>query len=388
MKLSFQVFTIYLFFLTISFTSSVFAQCDEYYINELISGVDDKCYFPEGSPVRFCPRLKGIAINGTTFDVMQWDGISTQYLTLTKNGGIAGTVVLKLKEKELLVNLNGCGGARTYSISLNNLEYQNWKQNKSKELKLREETERIEAEKKERNIKLLETYGLNQYRKNLGIDKLEEKIQRNIQSRASYRNQIFGVIMTYSNIDSIVIDYRDGKIINSNVDFNEVRKQAIGSLENFRKTQESRDISEREYQNFYFNEKEFDSIGINNYLNDYFSFMNTDTTIDGTVIPITSRLIIKLQYKYQDIPRRAYVDAKLNGYKVYYNDGSKSYVTNLKDGYTYLDPNNFKYIGYTEKKNTMRILSSTYKLTYLNSYYLGLNLNFTRKVIDYKYMKE
>ena len=121
-----------LLFLIIFHSSSVFAQCDEYYINELISGVDDKCYFPEGSPVRFCPRLKGIAINGTTFDVMQWDGISTQYLTLTKNGGIAGTVVLKLKEKELLVNLNGCGGARTYSISLTKSESEMWMSDKPK----------------------------------------------------------------------------------------------------------------------------------------------------------------------------------------------------------------------------------------------------------------
>ena len=114
-------------FLYVVSVNIVFSQCDEYYINELISGVDDKCYFPEGSPVRFCPRLKGIAINGTTFDVMQWDGISTQYLTLTKNGGIAGTIVLKLKEKELLVNLNGCGGARTYSISLNKAEFSQWR---------------------------------------------------------------------------------------------------------------------------------------------------------------------------------------------------------------------------------------------------------------------
>jgi|GEM_PF-3707589 hypothetical protein len=115
--------TILTLFAFLLFINTVNAQCDEYYINELISGVDDNCYFPSGSPVRFCPGLRGIAINGKTFNVMQWDGISTQYLTLTLNGGIAGTLVLKLKERELLLNLNGCGGARTYSISLNQQEY-------------------------------------------------------------------------------------------------------------------------------------------------------------------------------------------------------------------------------------------------------------------------
>jgi len=115
--------TILTLFAFLLFINTVNAQCDEYYINQLISGVDDKCYFPDGSPVRFCPGLRGIAINGKSFNVMQWDGISTQYLTLTLNGGIAGTLVLKLKERELLLNLNGCGGARTYSISLNQQEY-------------------------------------------------------------------------------------------------------------------------------------------------------------------------------------------------------------------------------------------------------------------------
>jgi hypothetical protein len=134
----------------------VFSQCDEYYINELISGVDDKCYFPAGSPIRFCPKLKGMAINGTTFDVMQWDGISTQYLTLTKNGGIAGTVVLKLKEKELLVNLQGCGGKSTYSISITKSELEQWIANKPERDKAKtdELLKRQEEEKKKlENIK-------------------------------------------------------------------------------------------------------------------------------------------------------------------------------------------------------------------------------------------
>jgi hypothetical protein len=107
-----------------------FSQCDEYYINDLISGNDEKCYFEEGTKIRFCPTLKGMAIGQLTLDISQWSGVSTQYITVTKNGGIAGTLVLKLKEKELLVNLNGCGEARKYSISLSEDEYNKYNQNR------------------------------------------------------------------------------------------------------------------------------------------------------------------------------------------------------------------------------------------------------------------
>lgn len=117
-----------IFLLTTSLLLNLFAfcQCDEYYINELISGNDDKCYFEGGTKVRFCPNLQGMAIGELTLDIYQWDGISTQYITVTKNGGIAGTIVLKLNEKELLLNLNGCGGSRTYSISLSKNKYEQW----------------------------------------------------------------------------------------------------------------------------------------------------------------------------------------------------------------------------------------------------------------------
>jgi hypothetical protein len=119
-----------------------FSQCDEYYINELISGNDEKCFFEEGTKVRFCPNLRGMAIGQLTMDISQWSGVSSQYITVTKNGGIAGTLVLKLKEKELLVNLNGCGGARKYSISLSEDEYNKYEQNR----KLVNDKNKIELE--------------------------------------------------------------------------------------------------------------------------------------------------------------------------------------------------------------------------------------------------
>ncbi len=147
-----------LFFCAIFISFFGKSQCDEYYINGLISGSDEKCHFPAGSPIRFCPRLKGVSLNGYTFDTYQWEGISTQYITLSKDGGIAGTLVLKLKEKEFVVNLNGCGGSRTYSISFSQQEHNLWVANKpirdkenadrvkrEEEQKIREEQQKLQA---------------------------------------------------------------------------------------------------------------------------------------------------------------------------------------------------------------------------------------------------
>lgn len=107
------ILPIFIFFF---FSFKTVAQCDQYYLVGLLSGSDSKCYFKPGSPVRFCPTLKGVSIDGKAFDTHQWEGYDPQYITLKKNGGLAGSCVLKIKEKELFVNLNGCE-QRTYSIS-------------------------------------------------------------------------------------------------------------------------------------------------------------------------------------------------------------------------------------------------------------------------------
>ena len=98
-----------------------FAQCDEYYINTLISGPEESV-FQQGSPIRFCPK-RSVSLNGYNLDVYQWNGYDPQYITVKKNGGIAGTLVLKIEEKEVLINLTGSPGAQVYSISLNEEEY-------------------------------------------------------------------------------------------------------------------------------------------------------------------------------------------------------------------------------------------------------------------------
>jgi hypothetical protein len=176
-----KYFFLFCFSITVQFS---FGQCDEYYLNELISGSDEKCSFPSGSPVRFCPSLRGVSINGYAFDTFQWDGISTQHISLTKDGGVAGTLVLKLKERELVVNLNGCGGKRTYSISFNKEEFNEYF--RKKELKERE----IEAHKiliknqiKEnlnanQIIEAAKIYELNSLNDNFIFDEIQRRISK------------------------------------------------------------------------------------------------------------------------------------------------------------------------------------------------------------------
>lgn len=159
-----------------------FSQCDEYYINELISGSDEDCYFPEGSPVRFCPNLNGVSINGFALDAIRWEGIFTQYITLSKNRGIAGNLILKLKEKEIIVDLYGCGGKRKYSISFTKDEYNNYKKKKEYQRKLEKKKKELlisNIENKVSNgeyILAAELYIQNK----LSIDSLHDKIQSGI----------------------------------------------------------------------------------------------------------------------------------------------------------------------------------------------------------------
>ena len=199
-----------IFLLTTSLLLNLFAfcQCDEYYINELISGNDDKCYFEGGTKVRFCPNLQGMAIGEFTLDISQWDGISTQYITVTKNGDIAGTVVLKLNEKELLLNLNGCGGSRTYSISLSKNKYEQWLNDKpSRDLAKQQQALRLQEQKMKFqqdsiNIQRIKAENnLNSYFKIL------DSVTVNHILDYTYLSGICTII----NVDTITIDYINRK---------------------------------------------------------------------------------------------------------------------------------------------------------------------------------
>jgi hypothetical protein len=122
-KITSRLFLIFVFssFCFFNYTKS-FSQCDEYFINALISGPKESV-FQQGSPMRFCPKLRGISLDGFILDVYQWNGYDPQIITVKKDGGIAGTLVLSIKERELSINLIGSPGAQVYSISLNEEEY-------------------------------------------------------------------------------------------------------------------------------------------------------------------------------------------------------------------------------------------------------------------------
>jgi hypothetical protein len=100
-----------------------FSQCDEYYINKLISGHDN---LQPGSKIRFCPSLNGVSIAGELYKAYKWSGVSTQYITLSQNGGIAGFIVLDLKNKKFEIKYVGATEAEEYYISLNESDFNNY----------------------------------------------------------------------------------------------------------------------------------------------------------------------------------------------------------------------------------------------------------------------
>lgn len=284
-------------------TMTIFGQCDEYYINELISGGDEQCYFPQGSPVRFCPRLKGIAINGTTFDVMQWDGISTQYLTLTKNGGIAGTLVLNLNEKELLLNLNGCGGARTYSISLNQQEFNLWVLNKP--IREKEKEERIKREKEQKFLDSLKAEKIEKIIREHNLESYYVNVDTSIVNNAIRYNDKFRKILEVYDKDTLVIDFLDGKISNNAI-------YALGLVNNYCaetwsyvRTAEFRRLPLEEQQNidrswYTFCRREKEAWGYQNFSFSELFRINSfkDTMIEGERIPLKNfRVTIILENK-------------------------------------------------------------------------------------------
>ncbi len=84
--------------------------------------------FLSGSPMRFCPKISEVSLNGYVLN-STWAGRVddlNQIITLYKNGGIAGSLVLNLEEKKLKISLFGSPGDQVYSISLNREEYNNF----------------------------------------------------------------------------------------------------------------------------------------------------------------------------------------------------------------------------------------------------------------------
>jgi hypothetical protein len=276
--------------LILGLSNCISAQCDEYYINELISGVDDN-FFPEGSPVRFCPNLKGMAINGNAFDVTQWSGISTQYLTLTRNGGIAGNVVLKLNEKKLYVDFTNGWGSRVYSISLSKSEYQKWLVDKPNIIEERKkELIRIQNQK---NKEKQDSINISNIRKNKlkGIYKVIDSSSVNDMIRLNYK---FSQIIKYAdlNSDTLIIDY-------------------------IKQDKYSRPTLEWHFES---NPPHMDGYQLYDVISRFFEYgtPESDTLIDGYRIPLEKRLIIIRTRKNQSTVESIEAPIKLADQKLYY----------------------------------------------------------------------
>jgi hypothetical protein len=344
-----------LLFLSVLSINSIFSQCDEYYINELISGVDETCSFPSGSPVRFCAGLNGMAINGTTFDVMQWDGISTQYLTLTKNGGIAGTVVLKLNEKELLVNLYGCGGARTYSISLNKSEFDNWIIEKPNREKIK--TEELLRQQEDEINKKIQADKLDSLIRKNNLDDFYITIDKSIVNEAIKQNAKFRKIIELSDKDTLIFEFKNGKLSHRN--FNYSYNDYCSKLWYFTRTEEYRrlpsekqDSIERLHYEMCRREKTV-HFGYSYYkIQDFFPTFSFryDTIIDNTSIPLNNfRIFIVKNNSSSTVVNAIFAPSKYSEKKLFIYDSKFTDKYQYDGYYTTVSAKGFEPIFQSEK---------------------------------------
>ena len=391
-----------IFLLTTSLLLNLFAfcQCDEYYINELISGNDDKCYFEGGTKVRFCPNLQGMAIGEFTLDISQWDGISTQYITVTKNGGIAGTVVLKLNEKELLLNLNGCGGSRTYSISLSINKYEQWLNNKpSRDLAKQQQALRLQEQKMKFqqdsiNIqKIIAENNLNSYFKILDSSIVNSAIRNNVKFRK---------MIEVCNVDTVIIDFKNSSPYpHINVGLWNGVDRYCKETYSYVRTAEYRSLSREEQQKIdteqwiICKDLDYSPSSSGYYYADLFFYnhqINADTVINGYRIPLNVRVQIVLSKKPSYSTDLIYKPEKYNGLNLFYSNEpfndkynfSGYYSKTYTDGFVPL-PKDVK-VRLQAGLKYLVIEKTKYNLLYANNMYLCKKYDSTIKEF-YKFKK-
>lgn len=342
-------FHLAIFFITINWGSFSIGQCNEYYINELILGTNETCILPAGSPVRFCPSLKGISIAGVTYDVSQWSGISKQYLTLTKNGNIVGTMVLNLEDEKLLINMNGCGEPKKYSISLTKSDYWRWIDEKPYRERVKNEKLIREQEiKKQKNDiqNIIAKHNLNEYFRQIDSSIVNNLIRNNI----CFQKQLKQITID----DTINIDFAKDTAEYPNyfdVKYNWHMKYAGGIFTDRYDDCASWSLTD-------------------NILDRY---INQDTLIDGYRIPVTSRMTIILNQKIGYSIDEIYAPVKFKGENLYYskepfNDKyfwSGYYATTKTQGFEDI-PIEAKFV---QEKN-LTIHNKKFKLIYANNIYL------------------
>lgn len=370
-------FHLAIFFITINWGSFSIGQCNEYYINELILGTNETCILPAGSPVRFCPSLKGISIAGVTYDVSQWSGISKQYLTLTKNGNIVGTLVLNLEDEKLLINMNGCGEPKKYSISLTKSDYWRWIDEKPYRERVKNEKllQEQEIQKQKNDIQnIIEKHNLNSFFRIIDSSLVNPIIRNNIKFRK---------ILEVCNVDTLIIDFKNGEITKLNFEYNKSLDLFCDSINTFLFYQrghptlspdERKKLDELRWT---ICKNETTALGYRNYsISDLFSssVLKSDTLIDGFNIPVNVRLLIVLNEKIDYSIDMIYAPVKFNGENLYYskepfNDKyfwSGYYATTKTQGFEDVPIE----VNFYKGKNLV-ILKKKYKLIYANNIYLN-----------------
>jgi hypothetical protein len=397
--------------LFIIFQKPVLSQspCQDYFINELISGTDEKCELSPGTPLNFCRRMKGISINrDLLFDVSKWEGYDTQYLTLIKNGGIAGSMTLKLIEKELVVTFMGCGGTNVYSISSSEDEYNSWLEEKP--LREKQKAENLLNEQKQKEKEKLKAEKINQIIEKHNLKSYYKEVDSALVNPIIRKNEKFRKILEVCNVDTFIIEFKDGQLsrINNKVfsaldaycekcwQLQRVGTHLEGMNKQYLSSSEKAKIQEQERDIYFTCKSEKTAVGFRSFqlLDLFSSYINKDTLIEGYRIPINSRITIFLNQRPDSLIDDLYIPSKWKDKKLYFAKESFSDKKYKWDGYfSEIKTQNFEEdfknvrIQYSDYKYVV-IQKSIFSKIYANNIYVGTRIQpKARAQSFYKYKK-
>lgn len=350
-----KIYSVFLFFL-ICFQHISHSQCDEYYINELIGGNEGNCKYNSGAKLSFCPNSNTISIdaeNGRqTFKIIKTDfpdksSFGTQLFTLAQRGGQVGMAKLIMKDKTFGMQINGCGGSRTYSISLTKEGYSEWLSEKPKrdEEKRKAEEKIQEEEIRNQRIKtLMEKHHIDEYQK-IDTAKVNDLINDD--------SEFFVELLKFYEGDSLVVYFdKHGDFEESNSNFYRMLPGYCSNLDarlkNYTGELSSTDFKEMQEINSLRSLRcrrtgYFAKNWMENYFHRLFKseILGRDTIIDNVTIPLKSKLVITFSSKkvskteYIGAPSKFngkdlfYLDQKCDGYSGYYTDKNTGKLKNV-----------------------------------------------------------
>ncbi len=209
----------FLFFL-ICFQHISYSQCDEYYINELRGGNEGNCKYNSGAKLSFCPNSNTISIDAAngrqTFKIIKTDfpdksTFGTQLFTLAQGGGQVGMAKLIMEDKTFGMQINGCGGSRTYNISLSKSEYNEWVKGKPKR----------EAERKKEEAEASALLEIEARAEKMRRDyNLTKEVDKSYTDSLLENNRLFQILLSLSKKDTVIIEFNGkGKITAESFNF-------------------------------------------------------------------------------------------------------------------------------------------------------------------------